>query len=74
MLCKDIMDFGILPCVEIIILWGMLSSTRVSTHSLRYPLLAIDLVQIASRFIYCVSPPYLMCAFVFKHNLLLCTH
>jgi hypothetical protein len=35
MLCKDMMDFGILACVETTILWGgMLSSTRVSTHPL----------------------------------------
>jgi hypothetical protein len=48
MLCKDIMDFGILACFETIILWGMLSSTGVSTHSLRYPLHTLDLMQIAS--------------------------
>jgi hypothetical protein len=48
MLCKEIMAFGILACVETIILWNMLSSTRVSTHSLRYPLHALDLVQIVS--------------------------
>jgi hypothetical protein len=32
MLCKDIMDFGILACVETIIVWGMLLIVRVGTQ------------------------------------------